>query len=45
MNNKVAFKDPTIIDEAKVGILAASLLAGILGYVILKIALPKLASR
>ena len=38
---ELAFKDQAIIDEAKVGVLAASLIAGILGYVILKIVLPK----
>lgn len=39
--DELAFKDQAIIDEAKVGVLAASLIAGILGYVVLKVALPK----
>ena len=39
--DELAFKDQAIIDEAKVGILAASLIAGILGYLVLKMALPK----
>jgi NhaA family Na+:H+ antiporter len=42
--DELAFKDPAIIDEAKVGILFASLIAGILGYVVLKMALPKKAT-
>jgi NhaA family Na+:H+ antiporter len=41
--DELAFKDPAIIDEAKVGVLFASLIAGILGYVILKMVLPKKA--
>ena len=39
--DELAFNDQAIIDEAKVGVLAASLIAGILGYLVLKIALPK----
>jgi NhaA family Na+:H+ antiporter len=39
--DELAFKDQAIIDEAKVGVLAASLLAGILGYLVLKMVLPK----
>jgi NhaA family Na+:H+ antiporter len=39
--DELAFKDQAIIDEAKVGVLAASLTAGILGYLILKMVLPK----
>ena len=39
--DELAFNDQAIIDEAKVGILAASLLAGILGYVVLRMVLPK----
>ena len=42
--DELAFKDPAIIDEAKVGVLMASLIAGILGYIVLKLALPKKAS-
>jgi NhaA family Na+:H+ antiporter len=41
--DELAFKDPEIIDEAKIGILVASMIAGILGYIILKMALPKKA--
>ena len=39
--SELAFKDPEIISEAKIGILAASLVAGILGYLVLTRALPK----
>ena len=39
--DELAFKDPSIIDEAKVGVLMASLIAGILGYTVLKMVLPK----
>ena len=39
--DELAFKDQAIIDEAKVGVLAASLIAVILGYVVLKMVLPK----
>ena len=39
--DELAFKDPAIIDEAKVGVLMASLIAGALGYIVLKMALPK----
>ena len=38
---ELAFSDQAIIDEAKVGVLMASLIAGVLGYLVLKIALPK----
>ena len=41
---ELAFKDPAMVDEAKVGILVASLIAGILGYVVLAMALPKKTS-
>jgi NhaA family Na+:H+ antiporter len=37
----LAFDDPTLITAAKIGILAASLISGIIGYVILSKALPK----
>jgi NhaA family Na+:H+ antiporter len=43
--DELAFNDPAIIDEAKVGILAASLIAGILGYIVLKMVLPPKASN
>ena len=39
--DELAFNDPQIIDEAKIGVLAASLIAGLLGYIILKMVLPK----
>jgi len=42
--DELAYNDPAIIDEAKIGILAASLIAGILGYIVLKVVLPKKAS-
>jgi len=34
----LAFTDPTLVDEAKIGTLAGSLLAGIIGYVVLRTA-------
>ena len=37
----LAFNDPTLITAAKIGILAASLASGILGFLILSRALPK----
>jgi NhaA family Na+:H+ antiporter len=37
----LAFSDATLISEAKIGILAGSLLSGIAGYVVLRKALPK----
>ncbi len=39
--SELAFKDPEIVSEAKIGILVASLVAGVLGYVVLTRALPK----
>ncbi len=39
--SELAFKDPELVTEAKVGILIASLIAGVLGYVLLQKALPK----
>ena len=39
--SELAFKDPDIVSEAKIGILAASLVAGIMGYLVLTRALPK----
>ena len=39
--SELAFKDPEIVSEAKIGILAASLVAGIMGYLVLTRALPK----
>ncbi len=41
--DELAFKDPAIIDEAKVGVLMASLIAGVLGYTVLRMVLPKKA--
>ena len=38
---ELAFDDPSHIGKAKLGILAASLIAGILGYWILSSSLPK----
>jgi NhaA family Na+:H+ antiporter len=38
--SELAFIDPELVSEAKVGILAASLIAGIWGYVALTRALP-----
>jgi len=40
----LAWNDPALIANAKIGILAASLLSGIIGYVILSRALPKKGS-
>ena len=37
----LAFGDPALINQAKVGILAASLIAGIGGYLVLNLFLPK----
>jgi len=42
--DELAFNDPAIIDEAKVGVLMASLIAGVLGYIVLKMVLPEKAS-
>lgn len=39
--NSLAYTDPLLIDSAKMGILIGSLVAGLLGYIILKIALKK----
>ncbi|WP_114227335.1 MULTISPECIES: Na+/H+ antiporter NhaA [Sphingomonas] len=36
----LAFADPALVDEAKIGTLAGSLLAGLLGYVVLRTAPP-----
>jgi NhaA family Na+:H+ antiporter len=41
--SELAFKDPELVTEAKLGILVASLIAGVLGYVLLQKALPKAA--
>jgi len=35
---ELAFSDPRLLDEAKVAILAASLIAGVVGYVVLRLA-------
>jgi NhaA family Na+:H+ antiporter len=37
---ELAFKDPDLVSEAKVGILAASLIAGVWGYLVLARSLP-----
>ena len=42
--SELAFTDVSIIDQAKVGILVASVVAGALGALILNITLPKEAS-
>lgn len=42
--DELAFKDPALVDEAKVGILVASLVAGLLGFAVLSWALPKKGS-
>ena len=39
--SSLAFKDPMLISEAKIGILAGSLISGITGFLILRKALPK----
>ena len=39
--SELAFKDYDIVSEAKIGILAASLLAAIIGFIILHRSLPK----
>jgi NhaA family Na+:H+ antiporter len=38
---ELAFKDPVLINEAKVGVLAASVISGVVGYLILNKALPR----
>jgi NhaA family Na+:H+ antiporter len=38
--SELAFSDGTIVDAAKIGILAASLISGVAGYAILRRALP-----
>lgn len=40
----LAFADPALIDEAKIGIFIASLISGILGYLLLNKSLPKTAA-
>jgi NhaA family Na+:H+ antiporter len=39
--SELAFTNDTLIDQAKVGILVASFIAGVLGAIILSYALPK----
>lgn len=39
--SELAFKDPDLVSEAKVGILAASLIAGVWGYLVLARSLPR----
>ena len=41
----LAFADETLIAEAKIGILAASLLSGVVGYIVLRRALPGKVSK
>ena len=38
---ELAFRDPLLVSESKVGILAASLAAGIIGFILLSRSLPK----
>jgi len=38
---ELAFRDPLLVSESKVGILAASLAAGIIGFIVLSRSLPK----
>jgi NhaA family Na+:H+ antiporter len=38
---ELAFKEPVLINEAKVGVLAASIIAGVTGYFILNKILPR----
>jgi NhaA family Na+:H+ antiporter len=40
--SELAWTDPSLVDQAKVGILIASILAGLLGAVVLHLTLPKL---
>jgi len=42
---ELAFKDPMLISQAKIGILIASLISGIVGYIILSKALPQNAAE
>jgi NhaA family Na+:H+ antiporter len=39
--SELAFEDPELVSEAKIGILMASLIAGVLGYLVLTRALPR----
>ena len=39
---ELAFVDPLLVAESKVGILAASLIAGIIGFILLNRSLPRL---
>jgi len=41
----LAFADETLIAEAKIGILAASLISGVVGYIVLRRALPGKVSK
>ncbi len=41
--SELAFNDPELVTEAKIGILIASVVAGVLGYLILQRTLPKAA--
>ncbi len=42
---ELAFKDPVLISQAKIGILFASLISGIVGYIILSRVLPQNAAE
>jgi NhaA family Na+:H+ antiporter len=38
---ELAFKDPSLVSQAKIGILIASLISGVFGYIILSMSLPR----
>jgi NhaA family Na+:H+ antiporter len=37
---QLAFDDPVLVDQGKIGILVASVVAGVLGYLFLRMAAP-----
>ncbi|MCA9430503.1 MAG: Na+/H+ antiporter NhaA, partial [Candidatus Omnitrophica bacterium] len=39
--SELAFTDDLLVDEAKIGILVASLISGVWGYLVLMVTLPK----
>ncbi|TNF71601.1 MAG: Na+/H+ antiporter NhaA [Acidobacteria bacterium] len=43
--SELAFKDPELVSEAKVGILVASLIAGVWGYLVLARSLPQTGEK